>query len=201
MSEGFSATAQKQKTMKKKLVGIADFVEQDVVVRLDRKPIDEFGLDGFVVGISEKLLCLHIVDGKTLMLNGYSIVRLSDIRSYKVDETAFIDRALRLLGRVPIAPDGFDLSGWGALLASVQLKYPLVAISTEKDAPRCLFIGSLVKHTKRSVVIEAVDVSGHWDGRQEFAYKDITMVDLGDGYVSALAAVMTDNNDLEKLAN
>ena len=184
--------------MKKKLAGIADLVGQDVVVRLDRKPIDNFGLDGFVVSVSEKLLCLHVVDGKTLMLNGYSIVRLSDIRSYQVDEAAFIDRALRLLGRVPIAPDGFDLSGWGPLLSSVQLKYSLVSISTEKDAPGCLFIGRLVKTSRRSVVIEAVDVGGRWEGRQKFAYKDITMLDLGDGYVNALAAVMAHEDNLFK---
>lgn len=185
--------------MKKKLSGLAVLVGRDVMVRLDRKPIDNFSLDGFVIGISEKLLCLHVVDGKTLMLNGYSIVRLSDIRSYQVDETAFIDRALRLLGRVPIVPDGLDLSGWGPLLNSVQPKYPLVAISTEKDAPRCLFIGRLADRTKRSVVIEAVDVSGHWEGQQEFAYKDITMVDLGDGYVNALAAVMSHEDNLSEL--
>lgn len=182
--------------MKKKLSGLAALAGRNVMVRLNRKPIDIFGLDGFVVGVSDKLLCLHVVDGKTLMLNGYSIVRLSDIRSYRVDETAFIDRALRLLGRVPIAPDGFDLSGWGTLLSSVQSRYSLVSISTEKDAPRCLFIGRLVKHTKRSVVIEAVDVGGHWEGQQEFAYKDITMLDLGDGYVNALAAVMADEDNL-----
>ena len=187
--------------MKKKLLGLANFVGQDVMIRLDRKPIDEFSLDGFVVGISDKLLCLHVVDGKTLTLNGYSVVRLSDIRSYKIDETAFIDRALRLLGRVPITPNSFDLSGWGPLLGSVQSKYPLAAISTEKDAPRCLFIGKLVKHSKRSVIIEAVDVSGHWDGQQEFAYKDITMVDLGDGYVNALAVAMVHEGSLLKSAN
>ena len=176
--------------MKKRLAGIADLVGQDVVVRLNRKPLDEFSLDGFIVGISEKLLCLHVVDGKTLMLNGYAVVRLSDIRSYRVDETAFIDRALRLLGRTSVAPDAFDLSGWGPLLASVKSQYPVVSISTEKNAPRCLFIGKLLKHSVKSVVIEAISVSGHWDGHQEFAYKDITMVDLGDGYVTALVSLI-----------
>ncbi len=187
--------------MKKSLAGIADFVGSDTVVYLNRKPIDEFSLDGFVVGVSEKLLCLHIVDGKTLMLNGYAIVRLSDIRSYRTDEASFISRALRLLGRKPVIPNAFDLSGWGTLLSSVQPHYPLVMISTEKDVPRCVFIGKLREHSARSVVIEAVGVDGHWDGRQEFAYKDITMIDLGDGYVNALAAVMTNNADLTESAN
>ncbi len=182
--------------MKKKLVELAELVGRDVMVHLNRKPIDNFSLDGFVVGISDKLLCLHVVDGKTLMLNGYSIVRLSDIRSYHVDETAFINRALRLLGRIPAASEGIDLTGWRASLSSVQSRYSLVSISTEKDALRCLFIGRLVKISKHSVVIEAVDVSGNWEGQQKFAYKDITMLDLGDGYVSALAAVMAHENNL-----
>src|SRR5437016_3388372 len=79
--------------VKKGVAEIADFVGQDVVVRVDRKPIDENLLDGFVVGISDKLLLLHVVDGSTLLLNGYSTVRLSDIRAFRVDET-FISRAL-----------------------------------------------------------------------------------------------------------
>ncbi len=187
--------------MKKSLAGIADFVGGDTVVYLNRKPIDEFSLDGFVVGVSKKLLCLHVVDGKTLMLNGYAIMRLSDIRSYRTDEASFVSRALRLLGRKPITPNAFDLSDWETLLSSVQPHYPLVTISTEKDAPQCIFIGKLVEYSARSVVIEAVGVDGHWDGRQEFAYKDITMVDLDDGYVNALAAVMTDDADLTKVTN
>ena len=177
--------------MKKRLAGMADLVGQDSVVRLDRKPLDKFSLDGFVVGLSRKLLCLHVVDGRTLLFNGYAVVRLSDIRSYRVDDTAFIDRALRLLGRMPVALDAADLSGWRPLLKSVQPQYPLVTIRTEKDAPECAFIGKMVKHSARSVVIEAVDVSGHWDGQQEFAYQDITMIEIGDGYVNALSALMT----------
>lgn len=145
-------------------------------------------LDGFVIGMSERMLCLHVVDGKTLMLNGYAVVRISDIRSFRVDETAFIDRALRLLGRTPMALNAIDLSSWGPLLTSMQSQYPFATIWTEKDAPRSAFIGKLVSQSARSVVIEAASVIGHWDGQQKFAFKDITMVDLGDGYVNALAA-------------
>lgn len=177
--------------MKKRLAGMADLVGQDSVVRLDRKPLDKFSLDGFVVGLSRKLLCLHVIDGRTLLSNGYAVVRLPDIHSYCVDEKAFIDRALRLLGRMPASLDAADLSGWRSLLKSVQPQYPFVTIRMEKGAPGCAFIGKMVKHSARSVVIEAVSVSGHWEGRQEFAYKDITMVELGDGYVNSLAALMT----------
>lgn len=191
----------KKGRMKKSLAGLAELVGSDTAVYLNRKPVDAFSLDGFVVGVSKKLLCLHVIDGKTLMLNGYAIVRLSNIRSYRTDEASFISRALRLLGRKPVIPDAFDLSGWGPLLSSVHPQYRLVMISTEKDAPGCVFIGKLVEHSARSVVIEAVGVDGHWDGRQEFACKDITMVDLGDGYVNALAAVMANEADVAKSAN
>ena len=176
--------------LKRRLAGLADFVGQDIVVRIDRKPLDKFSLDGLVIGMSGRLLCLHVVDDKTLMMNGYAVVRLSDIRSFQVDETAFIDRALRLLRRTPIVPEAIDLSSWGPLLTWVQSQYPLVTICTEQDAPGCAFIGKLVSHSARSVVVEAVSVSGHWDGQQEFAFKEITMVEFGDGYVNALTALI-----------
>ena len=92
---------------------------------------------------------------------------------------------------MPASLDAADLSGWRSLLKSVQPQYPFVTIRMEKGAPGCAFIGKMVQHSARSVVIEAVSVSGHWEGRQEFAYKDITMVELGDGYVNSLVALMT----------
>ena len=172
--------------MRKCVAGIADFMGQNAIIRVDRKPVDEHLLDGFVVGMSDKLLLLHVVDGSTLLLNGYSAIRLSDIHSYHVDET-FVTRALRLLDRKPIVPEGIDLSGWAELLASVQRKYPLVLIETEKKEPGCGFIGRVAKQTTRYAALEKINTKGQWDETEQFAFKDITQVEFDDGYVNALA--------------
>ncbi len=171
--------------MKKHLAGLAKFVGQDIVIRVDRKPVDKNLLDGFVVGVGEKLLLLHLVDGSTLQLNGYSAIRLSDVRSYRVDET-FVTRALRLLDRKPVAPAGVNLTGWGELIASLQHHNPAVTIETEKKAPGCCFIGRAIKLTKRYVALKKINPEGQWDETERFTFKDITQVEFDDGYTAAL---------------
>ena len=84
-------------------------------------------------------------------------------------------------------PDGIELVGWTELLASVQRKYPLVLIETEKKEPRCGFIGRVAKQTKRYVALEKVNPEGHWDEIERFAFKDISQVEFDDGYTNALA--------------
>jgi len=172
--------------MKKKLIGITELIGQDLVVRIDRKPIDKYPLEGFVVGVSGKLLLLHIVDGNTLFLGGYAVVRLSDIRSYRIDKS-FVTRALRLLDRTPVIPDGVDLTDWESVLASLKNRCPLLMLETEKKRPGCGFVGQIARQTPRSVKIEEVNTKGIWTKMERFAYKDITQIGFDNGYINALA--------------
>ena len=172
--------------MKKKLIGITEFTEQDVVVCIDRRPLDKQMLQGFVVGVSGKLLMLHLVDDNNLLVAGYAVLRLSDIRSYRVDNT-FVTRALRLMGRTPLAPEGVDLTDWESVLASLKNRCSLLMIETEKKRPKCGFVGQIARQTPRSVKIEKVDTKGKWTKMARFAYKDITQIEFDNGYINALA--------------
>src|SRR5258708_6029087 len=172
--------------MKKKLAGLADFVGEDIVIRVDRKPIDKHLLEGFVVGVSERLLLLHLVDGNTLLLGGYAAVRLSDIRSYRVDES-FVTRALLLMDTKPAVPDSVDLTDWASLLASLKNRFPLLMIEMEQKEPGCGFVGQVARQTSRYVTLEEVDTQGMWAESERFAYKNITQVGVDNGYFNALA--------------
>lgn len=176
--------------MKKSLSGLADLVGQDVIIRVERKGIDEHRIDGFVVAVSDGLMLLHLVEGNTLLLNGYSALRLRDISSWRTDET-FVPRALRLLERRPALPDGVSLTDWPSLIASAQQQFPLVMIETEKKTPGCGYIGLLVKQTKRHAVLKEVSPKGLWEENETtFASRDITQVKFGDGYIQSLAALV-----------
>ena len=171
--------------MKKKLIGITDLIGQDIVVRIDRRPIDKYPLEGFVVGVSGKLLLLHLVDGNTLLVSGYAVVRLSDIRSYRVDKT-FVTRALRLIERRPVVPDGVDLTDWESVLTSLKNRFSLLMIEMEKKEPGCGFVGQIARQTPRYVKLEKVDTKGRWTKMERFAYKDITQIGFDNGYINAL---------------
>lgn len=176
--------------MKKRLAGINEHAGKDTVIRLDRRPLDEHPLDGFVVALNDKLLLLHVVDGSTLTLNGYAVVRLADVHAFREDET-FVSRALRLLDRTPLLPPEIDLADWASALISVQARYPLLMIEMEKKEPARGFVGRVTKHTAWYVELKKVNTKALWTTKERFAFKDITQVGFGDSYVNALAQLVT----------
>lgn len=175
--------------MKTKLFGITEFIGQDVVVRIDRKPLDKHPLEGFVVGISGKLALLHLVEGNHLHVGGYAAIRLADIRSYKVDNS-FIPRALRLMERTPVVPEGIDLTDWESLLGSLKNRCPLLMIEMEKKKPGCGYVGQVARILPDSVKLEEINPKGEWTKIKRFAYKDITQISFENGYVNALAQLV-----------
>lgn len=158
-------------------------------VTLDRKPLDPFKLEGFIVGVSNRLVMLHVVDGSTLDFNGYAAVRLRDLQSVAT-KPSFVPRALKLLGRHAVRPHGLDLTGWPELLATAAEQFPLIWLALEKQHPGCGYPGKLKKLTKRSVHLRYADPQARWDGIEKYALQHITQVNLGDGYVNGLWAVL-----------
>jgi hypothetical protein len=178
------------KQMKKRLDGLAEMFGQDRVVRIARTRIDEFDILGFVVGLSDDLLLLQVIDGNTLFFSGYSVIRLRDITSWRFDNT-FVDRSLRLLDRIPVVPDAIQLADWPSLISSAKRRSPLIMIEMEKKVPGKLWVGRVARQTKRSVAMIDVDPDGHWAPRQtKSPYSDITRVQFGDAYSEALAMLV-----------
>ncbi len=175
--------------MKKRLAGIEEFVGEDIVISIDRKAIDKYNLEGFVVGVGNELLLLQLVDGNTLLLGGYAAVKLAHVRSYRVDKS-FRTRALRLMERKPLVPDHVDLTDWASLLESLKNRYPLLMLEMEKKRPGCGFVGQVARQTSRYVTLEEVDTKGQWAEKEKFRYKDITQIGFENGYVDALAQLV-----------
>ena len=175
---------------RKRLAVLAEAAGTDTVVRLGRAPLDEHGLDGFVVGLGERLVLLHVVDGNTAAPNGYAAVRLKDVKRAGRDET-FVCRALRLLGHAPVVPLDADLSsGWPALLAWADAHYPLVMLECEQREPGCAFIGRVRDVDARRVRLDKTDARALPSGTEDFRLRDVTKVGFGDGYTLALAALV-----------
>lgn len=175
--------------MKKEIAELKQFVGEEIVVRVDRQPLDHYPIHGFVVGISAKLLLIQVIDGSTLQLNGYSALRICDIRSWSIDKT-FVYQALRLLGRHPVVPTDIELLNWSELLTYAQRKYGLVLIESENKKYGCGYIGSVVKQTTHCITLKQVNTEGQWDKTRKFAFKDITQVTFDDGYTQALSFLL-----------
>jgi hypothetical protein len=177
------------KAMKKLRKQLAELSEQQALVRVDRKPLDPFGLDGFVLAVSRKLLLLQVVDGHTLTLNGYSVVQLGDIRKVEVEKT-FIPRALAQLGRWPTLPPDLNLTDWPALLTSAGYAFPLLTLEQERRRPGCCYIGRVERLSPNNAHLRNVDTQSRWDDIEKFKLADLTQVRFDDGYSAALLAVL-----------
>jgi hypothetical protein len=164
-------------------------IGQDTPINVQRKHIDKYGMDGFVVGLSGSLLLLHLIHGNSLHLDGYRAVRLKDITEWSVD-TSFIPRALRLLGRSPIVPNDVPLDSWPNLVAWASSNYDLISIEKEKELPDDLYIGNLGAIKKQALMLREIDTHAVWDDRlNKHRWRSITKVGFGSGYMEALAAL------------
>jgi hypothetical protein len=67
------------------------------LVKINREPIDEQPLEGFLLERTKELLLLNLISTDVVCLNGYVVVRWRDVRKLKVQrEDALMSRALRL---------------------------------------------------------------------------------------------------------
>ncbi len=186
---GYISVSKKLTANEKSYGKLEALAGQDIVVRLKRKRLDSYFLDGFVVGVSEALLLLHILDDNTMTLNGYSAIRMRDITEWFVHD-GFVTRALRLLERTPIVPSDAPLTDWAALIAWAQPQYPLVQIEAEKKFPGCAYIGRVKTETKHGVLLHELNGDALWDQRlTKHAYASITQVQFASGYIETLMAV------------
>lgn len=160
------------------------------LVEIDRSPVDDYKLTGYVVGISEKLILLHLLQDQVMRLNGYVVVRRSDVKkNYRIfgEDTHFIPRVLPLLGEKPVLQPDLDITSIRSLLASARLQFSLIGIECEKAEPGMLFIGTVEKLSSKTVWLRRINTAGHQMVPDDFKLKNITKVVLGDGYQEALA--------------
>lgn len=144
---------------------------------------------GFIVDFSDSLVLFHTLDTDTFRLNGYTVIRKEDITKYRVFSKAeyWQVRAMRHFHLKPMRHVGVSVTSLPALLKSVTEHYPLITLHPEKIKPDVCFVGQLVSMTERTFTIEDLNSSGEWSGPRRMKFSDVTRVDFGDGYTSALA--------------
>jgi len=172
--------------MKKHYAGLMEALTDNKLVVLHRKSVDDNRMHGYVVGLSDAWVLLHLIDGSVVIPNGYKALRLADVSNFKVDED-FVDEYLRLRGMYSSKVPQIELKDLHSLLLSISKNYPLFMIECERVEPGIGFVGQIEKLTKRSLFLEKIESTARWIGTEEFKLKDITSVDFGDGYVEALA--------------
>jgi hypothetical protein len=163
------------------------------LVEVTRDELDDRGVktQGFPVGLSPEFLLLNAL-GDRIDLDGYTVVRLSDIteltRSFP--RKSFYLRALDLKGIRPVVPEGIDLTDVRSLLASIERRYPLITIHRERVAPDECEIGRLKLASDGGYALLWITPEATWEhDYRTYRYSDITRVGFDAQYERTLALV------------
>lgn len=163
-----------------------------VTIRLNRSKLEPgVWINGYVVDHSDKFLLVEEIDNR-IRLDGYNILRKNDVSTLKIPNprNEFYKSALRLKGERRRKPPRISLENTACVLESIGDSWPLIAIHREVIRPGKCFVGRVVELGQRSFVFETIDLHAKFDGELEtLKYSDITRIDFGGGYETALALV------------
>lgn len=165
------------------------------VVDFKRPKIDDHELRGFVLDYSDSLTLLNVLD-YDFYLNGFTVIRNSDIASYRVydKDDYFLNMALRLKSIKPARKPKIDLSNWESVLRTAQKIFPLLTIHREAISKDVCYIGRLVSNTEKTFTLYDIDPDANWDRTYRRKFADLTKVDFGGGYEDALWRVAKEEN-------
>lgn len=177
--------------MKRLLKDLATRAGDSPLVRIERTPKIEEDFVGYIVGVSESLVMLHVLCDNLMLLNGYTVLRTTDIRRYQIkdERECFMHRALKLKGIAPVPQPEISLSDHISLLTTADERFPLLTIHQELKYPNMCFIGKVEKLTKKKLTLEEIDPNAQWSRTRSYKLKHITRIDFGDGYAGALDLV------------
>src|ERR1035437_5412332 len=137
-----------------------------------RRPKKLCKISGFVIDVSESLILLQRFDWDTFQLNGYTVVRIDDIASYRFfdKKTHWQFRAIQHLKLKLKAPAGISISSFSDLLESVAKVFPLLTIHCDTINPKVCYIGKLTTVSHKTFTIEDLNCNAEWTGSRRFIF-------------------------------
>ena len=157
-------------------------------VEINREPIDGYPLEGFLLERSNELVLLNVTNSDLVCFNGYSVIRRRDVRKMKVRKTnSFMIRALQLRGLTAIPPREISIASWPELLESINKQFPLFTIHQEWLDNEVCYVGRLAARTATTFGLKEIDPDTRWTRSRSYKFSDLTKVDFGGGYETALA--------------
>lgn len=160
------------------------------LVEFDRKPLDGDSLVGFVLRSSGQFTLIHYVDEMQFQLDGYRVLRNSDVRGWRViDGASMLARALRVKRVRPAPLPWLTLGDWAALLKSAEAHFPMLVIHRESVAKGACQVGRLGAVGKSGFVLKEINPGAEWDGDSRYRFADLTLAGFGGRYEDALALV------------
>jgi len=163
------------------------------LVRVARHRLEEktaFSV-GYLVGVGERFLLLHVLDDG-LDLDGYRALRIKHLTGFETDfpRKAFYEKALALKHQSAKAPEGIALDSAAELLRSIDERFPLLVLHREALHPDECEIGRLRALFEKDYLLHWINPDATWEvDNRRFRYADVTRVDFAGRYEATLALV------------
>jgi hypothetical protein len=165
---------------------LLDHQRQQSLVSFRRAAIDEFTMQGFVIGVSDQLLLLQYI--YDFHLDGLMILRTGDISEVvrtKTDE--FQEQLLEAEGLRSRVPFDYriDLSSWPAAITGLCKDYPLLILERELLEEPDLAIGRILAVDDEEVSLRYFTGAANWlDEPDRLRTADITCCQAGTNYIN-----------------
>ena len=155
----------------------------------DRSPLVRHRLTGFVLACSRRLTLVHELHD--FVPRGYQVIRNRDVAAYRVETNpqSFARLAVRLLRLQPVPAPGVTVADWPAVLRSSGARFPLLTVHFEAKDPDVCYVGRFARATTRTFMLELIDSDARWIGERTFAVAELTRLDFGGSYETALLRV------------
>ncbi|MBV7540311.1 hypothetical protein [Acidovorax sp. sic0104] len=156
------------------------------LVSIRRRDVDDYGIQGFLVGISDDLLALEYV--YDFQIDGLMILRRSDITEVKRTATdEFQERLLKREGVRPGTqqPVQFELASWQCAIEQLSKHYPLMILERELGPSPEFVIGKPLRTTKAQVEFHTFTGVGQWsDKKVRLKYSQMTCLQVNTRYMA-----------------
>jgi hypothetical protein len=150
------------------------------LVSVRRRDVDDYGVQGFVVGSSEALLALEYV--YDFQIDGLLVLRRSDVTEVRCTATdEFQERLLRKEGVRPglQGPMPLNLEGWRPLIDQLAELYQYMILERELGPSPELAIGQPIKTTATQVEFRTFTGAGKWHTKAErLKYSQLTSLQV-----------------------
>lgn len=155
------------------------------LVSIRRQDVDDYGIQGFLVGLSNDLLAIEYV--YDFQIDGLMVLRRSDITEVRRTATdEFQERLLKKEGIRPGSqtPVSLELDDWGTLIRQLSEHCPLMILERELGPAPDFAIGRPVRITAAQIEFHTFSGTGKWATKNDrLKFSQLTCLQVNTRYL------------------